>query len=347
LRLRWIAVFALAGSCLWATLPLAGADGPPAADAPRFTFRILLSDLEPIRERDDRLAELFFAAVSAEWKRKGWGARAEVRGHDGPFRPYFRGDLWLEEGYGFAETGPGELRVGKLERAFGLSDETYGGNLFSVNGVTRNPDWGVSLTGTRRVGDPTLGYSLAYLGRNDHVAWEEDGRGVESDPAASLRDGLEARATLLFDKGLTSVRPGISLATSRIVREGSGAEFRRDDVAVDVRGTLGPISLVVMGFYRNGEASRPGDPAARLAYDDAWAGALSFLAEFPTVSFRYSYTEWRYRGADANERSHQPAVVWSGVKGIEATVELTARRLRTSSGARASNSVRLGLALTF
>ena len=65
------------------------------------------------------------------------------------------------------------------------------------------------------------------------------------------------------------------------------------------------------------------------------------------MTWRYSYTEWRYRGADSNERLHQPAVAWRPVKGIEATVEYEARRLRTPPGARTFNAFRLALALSY
>ena len=306
----------------------------------------MLSDLEPLRDRDARLAELFYVSVAAEWRRDGWGARAELRAKDGRFRPYYSGDVWLQSGYGLYETPLGEVRLGKIERSFGLEDPTFGGDLFSLNGVTRNPDWGAELAGSRRTGWNVLEWSVRYVGRNDRVAWEEEGRGVESDPDATLRDGLEGRVTYLANQGLTSLKPGLSISSARIVRERDGPEFRRTDVAVDLTGALGPLSAGIEAFYREGE-SVDAFGSDRLRNRGAWAGLLVIRAEFPNVSYRYVYSEWRYRGADSNERLHQLAAIWSPKRGLEGTFELSARRLRDGGEARAFNALRFGLALTF
>ena len=77
----------------------------------------------------------------------------------------------------------------------------------------------------------------------------------------------------------------------------------------------------------------------------AWLGAFRF--ELPSVIFRYSYSEWRYTRADSNERIHQPAAVWIGRKGIEATLEYAARRIRTGESVRTFNAFRLGLTVRF
>jgi hypothetical protein len=77
----------------------------------------------------------------------------------------------------------------------------------------------------------------------------------------------------------------------------------------------------------------------------AWLAAVRF--ELPTVIFRYMYSEWRYTSADSNERIHQPAVVWIGRKGIEATVEYSARRIRTGESVRTFNAFRFGLVVRF
>lgn len=314
---------------------------PPAPGAPAVTVAVVLSDLEPLGDRDDRTPELYYAAVRAEWSQDGFGARAELRGREGRFRPFYRGSVWLEEGYGFAGLLGGELRVGKLQRTFGLADETLGGTLFSRNGVTRNPDWGVAWARSERIGWNTLDVTASYLGRNDHVGWEEEGRGVESDPDASLRDGLAARGSYLLNQGLTTVRPGLSVETARIVRDGNG-EFRRTDVGLDLTASFGPIYAFVQGLYREGEAA-----PTRLEYGGARALLAGLRAEFPNTVYRYVYSEWRFRGLDAGERLHQLSASWSPKRWISGTVELQARRLRTGAEARAFNAVQLGLALSF
>ena len=307
----------------------------------------MLSDLEPTSDRDARKAELFYAGAAAEWKTEGFGVRAEIRGKDGRFRPYYGGDVWLEEGWALVETPLGGVRVGKLPRGFGLEDETFSGTLFSLNGVTRNPDWGASLTGEKRFGFNALGWGLWYFGQNDHVAWEEDVKGVEGDPLATLRDGLEGRVTYHYNQGLWSLRPGVSFATARIVRTGGLPEFRRTDESVDVTATFGPLAVGIQALWRQGEPGPPAGVAERPGYEDGLAGLVFFRAEFPSVIYRYSYSEWRYRETGGNERLHQPSVVWKPRKWVELTIEFDARRVRNSSGARAYNAFRFGLALLF
>ena len=97
--------------------------------------------------------------------------------------------------------------------------------------------------------------------------------------------------------------------------------------------TLGPISLELSGLARSAPDPLPGE-ARPLAERDGRAWLAALKAEFPTVVYRYVYSEWRYDGAASNERIHQPAAVWKGRKGIEAIVEYTARRIRTGDTVR-------------
>ncbi|MRR13601.1 hypothetical protein EG835_14380, partial [bacterium] len=193
-------LWALVSSLL--LLPGTLAAEPPTDDPPRFVLGASLSALEPTRDRDLREAELLYAFLTAAYRQKSWGARVELRGREGLFRDYFPGSLWLEEGYAFVDTPAGEVRVGKVQSVVGLADQTFGGDLFSLNGVNRNPDWGVQIVGSRPLGWNSLDWAARWAGQNDHVAWEEEGKGVESDPAESLRDGLSGRVSFLYNKGL-------------------------------------------------------------------------------------------------------------------------------------------------
>ena len=315
-------------------------------DLPKFRVEAVLHDYEPVSERHERLAEFFYGALSAEWAHGDFAAKAEVRGRDGRFRPYYDGSVWLQEGWASLATPVGAVRVGKLARDFGLEDESFSGTLFTANGVTRNPDWGAGLAGEKRLGFDTLGWSARYYGRNDRVSWEDEGRNVESDPARVLRDGLEARIFYLVNKGLWSLKPAVSVASS-VLHERDGAEsFRRTDGAVDLTATFGPIALFLEGFTRSGERCVPGAPC-RLGYDDATAGLAGFRAEFPTVTYRYLYSVWHYRGAEATEQLHLPGVVWTPRKGLAATIEYSVRSMGTLSGTTVAKAFQLGLSVAF
>jgi hypothetical protein len=319
---------------------------PPADEPPRFVVGASLSALEPTRDRDLRENGLLYAFLTASVREKGWGARVELRGSEGRFRDYFPGPVWLEEGYAFVETPAGEVRAGKVESVVGLADGTFGGDLFSLNGVNRNPDWGVQIVGSRPLGWHSLDWAARWAGRNDRVAWEEEGKGVESDPLASLRDGLSGRVSFLYNKGLWTVRPGVSGGTARIVPADGRTEFRRNDASADLTATVGPLSLEFQGLVRSA-----GEPAAGetrpLGERDGRAFRAAVRMEFPESVFRYTYSEWRYTGADASERIHQPAAVWTGRKGIEAIVEYSARRIRTGESIRTFNAFRLGIVVRF
>ncbi|MFI5120340.1 MAG: hypothetical protein ACHQM4_08000 [Thermoanaerobaculia bacterium] len=340
--------FALAILAVGAASAARGEDAPQATESglPKFRFEAVLHDYEPVSDRHERFAEFFYGALSAEWTRGSFAAKAEVRGRDGPFRPYYGGSVWLEEGWASVATPVGSVRVGKLERDFGLADESFIGTLFSVNGVTRNPDWGAALTGEKRLGYDTLGWSARYYGQNDHVSWEDEGRNVESDDTRVLRDGLEARVFYLLNQGLWTLKPGLSVASARLDEREGPDSFRRTDGAFDVTATLGPFALLLEGFTRSGQRCVTG-AACRLGYDDATAVLAGFRAEFPTVTYRYFYSVWRYHGADATERLHQPGIAWMPRKGLLATIEYSARLMTTSSGTEVVKAFQLGLSVAF
>ncbi|MCM3877834.1 MAG: hypothetical protein NEA02_15615 [Thermoanaerobaculia bacterium] len=341
----------LALSALLAVSILPAARGQDASvktdpDLPKFRVEAVLCAYEPVSERRERFAEFLYGSLTAEWVRGGFAAKAEVRGRAGLFRPYYDGSVWLEEGWVSCATPIGAVRVGKLQRDVGLADESFSGTLFTANGVTRNPDWGAGLAGEKRLGYDTLGWSASAYGQNDRVSWEDDGRGVESDPTRVLRDGLEARVFYLVNKGLWSLKPAVSVASAALDRRDGAGSFRRTDVALDVTATLGPIALLLEGFARSGERCVPGAPC-RLGYDDATAGLVGFRAEFPSVTYRYLYSVWRYRGAEATEALHLPGVVWMPRKGLAATIEYSARSMRTLSGTAVVKAFQLGLSVVF
>lgn len=346
LRRRSLALSAL---LVVSVIPAARGEDTPAqteTGLPKFRFEAVLYDYEPVSDRHERLAELFYGSLAAEWTRGDFAAKADVRGRDGLFRPYYDGPVWLEEGWASIATPIGALKVGKIPRDFGLEDESFIGTLFSVNGVTRNPDWGVGLAGEKRLGFDTVGWSARYDSQNDHVGWEADGRNVESDPLRVLRDGLDVRVFYLVNEGLWTVKPGLSVASARLdMRDGSDS-FQRTDGAVDLTATFGPVALFLEGFTRSGQRCVPGAPC-RLGYDDATAGLVGIRAEFPTVTYRYLYSVWRYRGADATEQLHQPGVVWTPRKGLRATIEYSARLMTTVSGTEVVKAFQLGLSVAF
>ncbi len=326
----------------------APAEDAPKEDAslPKFRFEAVLHDYEPLSDRGSRVAELYWAGATAEWASGIWSARAEVRATEGIFRPYFAGSFWLEDGWAGVKTPVGVVAVGKVIPLVGLEDETLSGSLFSLNGVTRNPGWGARLDGMSRFDLDSLAWSAAFTGQNDHVGWEEEGRDVESDPDRLLRNGLSVRALYVLNRVLWSVRPGVSAATARLVSMAGADDFRRSDVSADLTATFGPLALFVEGFWRSGRRCVPGTPC-RYGYDDSRAALAGLKAEFPSVTYRYTWSRWHYVGAGAVEEIHMPGAVWTPRKGIAASIEYSARRLTTLTGEATVKAFQLGLAVSF
>jgi hypothetical protein len=100
--------------------------------------------------------------------------------------------------------------------------------------------------------------------------------------------------------------------------------------------------LTAMLFRRSAQ-----EVSDRLGYGDASAGLVEVQIEFPNTLYRYTYSEWSYRGAGASERIHQAGISWTGIRGIEGTVEYNARRLRTASEISVVNAFQLGFSLRF
>ena len=93
---------ALAAALLGLPASPAAAEDPPkdAASLPKFRFEAVLHDYEPLSDRSTREAELYWAGVTADWTRGIFSARAEVRGTEGTFRPFFDGELLARRGLG-------------------------------------------------------------------------------------------------------------------------------------------------------------------------------------------------------------------------------------------------------
>jgi hypothetical protein len=345
------AAAALPAALLLAALPAARADEPadaPGAKPPAVTWnvQVIVAALAPTAGPETSSAEFWYGAFAASFAREGFGAHAEVRGTPGGFRPYYGTDIWLQEGYADVATPVGGLFAGKRARSFGLLDETFEGNLFSWNGVSRAPDWGAGVAGEARVGYNTVAWAARWVGQGDKTSYELDGRGAASEPGTVVRNGGDARLTYLIYRGIVTWTPGASVSSVEVDRPPGVQSFRMTDVEGDLTAALGPIAVMGEIFSRSGDAA-VAEASGRIAYDDGLAWLAGIRVELPTVAFRYFYTHWSYQGLDDSETLQQPAVVWMPRKGIQATIEYRVHRLPRTLGGGNENAFRFGLALTF
>lgn len=338
-----------AALALLAAAPALLAEGdPPAPDpGPNIWISGIATGFIPLQKGESTTADLWYAAAGADYSRETFGAKAELRGASGGFRPYYATPVWLQEATAFLATPLGDARAGLADRAFGLPDDTFTGTLFSDNGITRSPFWGIGVSGERRFGYDSLTWAVRWDGIGARAgSWEETGRGAASDLSASRLEGASARVAYLFYKGLLTFKPGLSGESIRVAFDDSRPGFRLNDVAVAMTLTAGPLALMGELLLRGGERRSAGS-TLDLAYDSARAGLVEFRAEFPTVVYRIVWSEWSYLGAEAREWLLQPAVVWMPGKGIEATIEYLARRFVGPSGTVSRDAFRLGFGLKF
>jgi hypothetical protein len=338
-----------AALALLAAAPVLHAEGdPPAPDpGPRLWISGIATGFIPLQKGSSTPADLWYAAMGGEWSRETFGAKAEVRGAAGGFRPYYPTEVWFQEATAFFRTPAGEARAGLTDRPFGLPDDTFSGTLFSDNGVTRSPFWGVGASGESRIGYDSITWAARWDGIGARAgSWEETGRGAASDPSASRLEGASARVAYLFYKGLLTIKPGLSGESVRVAFDDGRSSVRLNDVSVDLTLTAGPLALMAQFLLRGGERRLPGS-LLDLAYDSARAGLVEFRAEFPTVVYRIVWSQWSYLGAGSREWLFQPAVVWMPLKGVEATIEYLARRSTGQRGSVSGDAFRLGFGLKF
>ncbi len=322
-------------------------DSPVPEPGPKLWVEGIGTGFIPLQEGGSAQPDLWYAATGGDYSRESWGLKAEVRARPDGFRPYYAPPVWFQEATAYFATPVGEARAGLTNRAFGLPDDTFTGTLFSDNGVTRSPFWGLSVSGEERIGYDSFSWAARWDGIGPRAgSWEETGRGSASDPFASRVEGASARVAYLFYKGLLTLKPGLSGETIRVAFDDGRPGFRLNDLAVDVTLTAGPLALMAQLFLRGGER-RPVGSILDLAYDSARAGLVEFRAEFPTVVYRIVWSQWSYLGAEAREWLLQPAVVWKPRKELEATIEFLARRFRGPVGSVSGDAIRLGLGLKF
>ena len=65
------------------------------------------------------------------------------------------------------------------------------------------------------------------------------------------------------------------------------------------------------------------------------------------MTWRYTWSRWHYLGAGAVEEIHMPGAVWVPMRGISASIEYSARHLRTLAGSGTVKAFQLGLAASF
>ncbi len=283
---------------------------------------------------DPNGAELYNLRLYLERSFEGISLYAEPRFRQTPLRSFSPSNIWVQEAWvAFDEfhDSVGTLRAGLIYNRTGLSwDRSWFGNLVYLNGLKLDPDYGIEAVGTPEWdlgGNATAGlhYGLQFFpvedGLNGFFApsfkldrlnatpaggWPID---FDSAPGYTERDIIVGEIAPTLSIGDVSLRAGLSVARSRLVRQASddfaGAQGR--ELTLGVKGELGWKGFSVHGEWlrqqtRGIDVSSQADQRiieyglAGLAY--TWSRETRWLRD---VELRVNGSHVHYHFADVDE----------------------------------------------
>ncbi len=334
--LALVALFALS---LWSpALAWSGTSGQEAAKpSVKLAGGIYLYYYDPTLAGVQDYFEVYtlYGTLNAKSADGRYGLHVDLRARDSKLRQFFTSNLWVEEAYAWTKTPVGELRAGKFYRRVGIFwDDSFFGDIQYFNGLKLNPDFGVELVGQHTARPPLrIDYSLQFFTNNDHVAGSLDGRDVESDPNARLRDTATIRLAPRWTlPGGGSLTFGLSGLDGRIERfHGQGFALRQ--AAADLTLELGPSISYVEWLKQRGELDNASHPGSRLGYDDAtyWLIGTRWQVA-PRLNLRVNYSRVRYVGAAATEQELVPGLVYQVRQEMQLIVEYDSWKTKPIGG---------------
>lgn len=295
--------------------------------------------------------EVYAAVATVERRADPWIFFLQVRARDTKFRPFFPGNVWMEEAWvGYQVTGAFapvalRLRAGKLYQTLGRAwDGSFLGSVPYVDGLKRNPQFGLEAAGTIDVGPGTIGYTAQYLLASDRVSGAHAGRDFETLDGFRNQDGFSARATFSVLFGVTA---GVSYL-SRGVDDGL-ASHRVPHVALDLEMGLpgGPV-LAYVEWARRADGDLPGVLVATQAGSAATYWLAGLQLNHGRLHLRYNYSRGWYEDIDRREWIHQPGVTFELDRHVTAIAEFNWWRARDAGlNSTTDRSLSLVLLLTF
>jgi hypothetical protein len=273
---------------------------------------------------------LYYAWLSLDAKFDDFGFYFEPHFRDNKLRPFFNSDFWVQEIYASWKVpyGIGTLKAGKEYSRLGrFWDGSFYGNLPYFDGLKLDPDLGLSLENTAKLGDTlSLEYSAQYF--------TNDGRTNGSLADAALlqpRDTIGDGASRQHNSFVGRVAPTLKLSDDLSVTLGlSGESFQADFVTNnenqrvnrgDLEGAVrwGGLEIFAEMCWQSGHhvLNYPvaGAPSDHNHY--IMAGAIYTLDSF---TFRYNYSSADYDNR-VREQFHMPAVVWAAHKHLSLWLE--------------------------
>lgn len=313
-----------------ATLAFGGVTALPA-QAPDVSGGIYLYHYQPVGLAGvEPKTEVYAAYVTLDRRTGPWTVHIQARARDSKLRPFFAGNVWLQEawlGYGVASPSARSsvtLRAGKLYQTLGRSwDGSFFGNLQYFDGLKLNPQFALEAAGRTRVGPLELGLSSQYILSSDRVSGALAGRDFETLDGFRNRDGAGVRASA----SIAGASLGASLLSQGV--DTAGRVYRVPHVALDGEYARGPITL-----YAEWTRRLAGSLPAVLDSSIAGSRATWWLAGAQwsrgAVHLRYNFSRSSYDALGRTEWIHQPGLTYDFAAGVHGLLEYDLWQTRTA-----------------
>jgi hypothetical protein len=285
-----------------------------------------------LRSSFDLYAFFLTLDKDSEWG----GAHAEWRARDRKLRGYYPSATWFQEVYAYGRLGQTQLKIGKVYRQIGLpSDGSFYGSIAFFDGLTLDPDYGVSLETTSALNDKlTLTRHIQYFLHSDHingslgpfdrvtgpldqqfipvddppVIGPPAARDVEGEQNAQERNTWASRLALEKRAGRFFVRPGVSIGSGHIERQGDGNNVTTWGVELTISQGANFTGSRIYGHLlaRNGRSARDYPLVGGAANAVYWEAGIAKVGNLGAL--RYNVNGVTYKRTGVREIMHQPGV---------------------------------------
>lgn len=327
---------------------------PGAAQRPEFGAGALLFHYHPLALPGAvPYTEVYAAYATVGVVRGRWKSFAEVRARDDRLRPYFPGNVWLQQawaGYDLLPDSAGSrltLRAGKTYEVLGrFWDGSFFGNLQYFSGLKLNPQFGAEAVGRLPAGAANVEYTLQLVSNSDRVSGALAERSIEALPGWRERDSFNGRVAAALPAGFT-LGAGAASRGAQLLRSEEIRGYRFPLAALDAAWAGGPFA-VFAEWTRRGRGDLPPALTGTPAGSAATFWLLGAQATRGRVQGRYNYSRVHFVDLARTEWIHQPGVTVTLAPGFAALAEFDLWRAALPGGtATMDRSLDLVLSLTW
>ena len=327
---------------------LASAGAAPGQDSTRVSGGVYLFHYRPIDLSGvDPKTEVYALFATFDRRSGPWTIHVQGRARDTKLRPFFSGNVWLQEAWVSYQATPSfsapslTLRAGKIYQTLGrFWDGSFFGNIHYYDGLKLNPQFGLEASGSVPLGPGALGYAVQYILASDRVSGAFAGRDFETLDGFQNLDGGGIRTTL-------ALVPGVTLGASFLSRsvDTAATNYQVPHVALDaeVGFPAGP-AVAYVEWTRRGHGSLPSSRWASVPGSRATYWLAGFQVNAGGLHARYNFSRASYDDLGRQEWIRQPGITLDLASHVHGIVDFDLWRV-SASGATTTFDRSLSLVL--